>query len=175
MDLKFLLAQILAIAGAVLYFLSYQCRDNRKLYIMQFFSYLVYTVHFLILGAMTGGLSYILNIARSLFLASKSQAARRKKMCFFLCAMQINVLNTRWSGWISILPVLANIATTVGGYTHNAQKIRIAGIFINSPLWIAYDIIIGSWAGAADELISMASGLVSIKRFGWKNLNQTDE
>ncbi len=37
MDLKFLLAQILAIAGAVLYFLSYQCRDNRKLYIMQFF------------------------------------------------------------------------------------------------------------------------------------------
>ncbi len=175
MDLKFLLAQILAIAGAVLYFLSYQCRDNRKLYIMQFFSYLVYTVHFLILGAMTGGLSYILNIARSLFLASKWQAARSKKMCFFLCAMQIIVLITTWSGWISIQPVLANIATTVGGYTHNAQKIRIAGIFINSPLWIAYDIIIGSWAGAADELISMASGLVSIKRFGWKNLNQTDE
>ncbi len=169
MDLKFLLAQILAIAGAVLYFLSYQCRDNRKLYIMQFFSYLVYTVHFLILGAMTGGLSYILNIARSLFLASKWQAARSKKMCFFLCAMQIIVLITTWSGWISILPVLANIATTVGGYTHNAQ---IAGIFINSPLWIAYDIIGGR---APDELISMASGLVSIKRFGWKNLNQTDE
>ncbi len=55
------------------------------------------------------------------------------------------------------------------------HKNKIAGIFINSPLWIAYDIIIGSWAGAADELISMASGLVSIKRFGWKNLNQTDE
>ena len=98
MDLKFLLAQILAIAGAVLYFLSYQCRDNRKLYIMQFFSYLVYTVHFLILGAMTGGLSYILNIARSLFLASKWQAARSKKMCFFLCAMHIIVLITTWSG-----------------------------------------------------------------------------
>ena len=89
--------------------------------------------------------------------------------------MQIVVLVTTWAGWISFLPVLANIATTIGGYTHNAQKIRIAGIFINSPLWIIYDIMIASWAGAADELTSMVSGLISIKRFGWKNLNQTTE
>ena len=173
MDTNFLLAQILAITGAVLYFLSYQCRDNRKLYTMQFFSYLVYTVHFIMLGAMTGGLSYILNLARSLFLASKWKFARSKKMCGILCSMQILILFTTWAGWISLLPILANITTTVGGYTHNAQKIRIAGIFINSPLWIIYDIIIGSWAGAADELTSIVSGLISIKRFGWKNLNET--
>ena len=37
MDLKFLFTQCLAILGAVLYFLSYQCRSNRKLYTMQFF------------------------------------------------------------------------------------------------------------------------------------------
>ena len=122
----------------------------------------VYTVHFIILGAMTGGLSYILNLARSLFLASKWKFARSNKMCVILCSIQIVILVTTWSGWISFLPICANIASTIGGYTHNAQKIRIAGIFINSPLWIIYDFIIGSWAGAIDELASMASGIISI-------------
>lgn len=175
MDLRFILSQILGIAGTVLYFLSYQYRDNRKLYTMQFFSYFMYTTHFIMLGALTGGLSYVLNLVRSLFLASKWRFAHSKKMCIFLCSMQILVLITTWAGWISLLPVLANIATTIGGYTHNAQKIRISGMFINSPLWIIYDLIIGSWAGVADELISIVSGIISIKRFGWKELNEVAE
>lgn len=175
MEAKFLFTQFLAILGAVLYFLSYQCRDNRKLYAMQFFSYLVYTAHFILLGAMTGGISYILNLARSLFLASKWEFARSNKMCAILCSMQVVVVVTTWAGWISLLPVCANIASTIGGYTHNAQKIRIAGMFFNSPLWIIYDLMIGSWAGAIDELASMISAMISIRRYGWKNLNEIND
>lgn len=170
MDGKFWFTQCLALIGALLYFLSYQCRDNRKLYLVQFFSYVAYTAHFIILGAMTGGLSYILNLARSLFLASKWEFARSKKMCLLLCMMQIVVLATTWVGWISLLPVCANIASTIGGYTHNAAKIRIASICFNSPLWIVYDFIVGSWAGMVDEAVSIASGLISIKRYSWGNL-----
>lgn len=83
-------------------------------------------------------------------------------------------MSLTWEGWISILPVAANIAATIGGYTHNGQKIRIAGIFVNSPLWIIYDIYVGSWAGIADELASEASMLLSIYRYGWKNLDRTE-
>lgn len=175
METKFLFTQLLAILGAVLYFLSYQCKDNCKLYAMQFLSYLFYTVHFIILGALTGGLSYILNLARSLFLASKWEFARSNKMCVILCFMQGIVAITTWAGWISLFPICANIASTIGGYTHNAQKIRITGMFFNSPLWIIYDLIIGSWAGAIDELASIISAMISIRRYGWKNLNQIDD
>lgn len=175
LEAKFLFTQFLAILGAVLYFFSYQFRDNRKLYAMQFFSYVVYTAHFIILGAMTGGFSYILNLARTLFLASKWEFVRSNKMCVILCFMQVIVLFTTWVGWISLLPICANIASTIGGYTHNARKIRIAGVFINSPLWIIYDVIIGSWAGVIDELASMVSGVISIWRYGWNNLNEINE
>ena len=88
METKFLFTQLLAILGAVLYFLSYQCKDNCKLYAMQFLSYLFYIAHFIILGALTGGRSYVLNLARSLFLASKWEFARSNKMCVILCSMQ---------------------------------------------------------------------------------------
>lgn len=59
----------------------------------------------------------------------------------------------------------------IGGYTYNARKIRMVGILINSPLWIIYDIVVGSWAGILDEIVSEASMIISILRYGWKNMD----
>lgn len=63
------------------------------------------------------------------------------------------------------------LGATTGGYTYSARKIRLVGMCINSPLWIIYDIIVGSWAGILDEIVSEASMLLSIVRYGWKNID----
>ena len=171
MSIKFLLIQAIGILGTVSFFLSFQCKRNKHLFRVQFLSYLCYTIHLLMLGATTGGISYVLNTVRSFCLGSKYSFLKSKPMCAIICAAQVVTLFFTWGGWWSILPVAANIASTIGGYTHNARKIRIAGMFINSPLWIIYDIIVGSWAGILDEVISEASMIISIYRYGWKNLD----
>ena len=119
--------------------------------------------------------SYIINTFRSVCLGSRWKFAQRNEMCVILCLMQVAALIFTWSGWLSLLPVAANIASTIGGYTHNARKIRLAGMLINSPLWIIYDIIVGSWAGILDEAISELSMAISIWRYGWKELGETQE
>ena len=174
MSIKFLLIQAIGILGTVSFFLSFQCKRNKNLFRVQFLSYLCYTIHLLMLGATTGGISYILNTVRSFCLGSKYTFLKGKPMCAIICAAQVVTLFFTWDGWWSILPVAANIASTIGGYTHNARKIRIAGMFINSPLWIIYDIIVGSWAGILDEVISEASMIISIYRYGWKNLDSVE-
>ena len=123
------------------------------------------------LGAITGGISYVLNTVRSFCLGSRSSFLKGKIMCAALCVMQVAALIFTWDGWWSILPVAANIAATVGGYTYNPRKIRLVGMFVNSPLWIIYDGIIGSWAGILDEIVTEISMTVSIFRYGWKNLD----
>ncbi|MBO5568468.1 MAG: YgjV family protein, partial [Clostridia bacterium] len=45
----------------------------------------------------------------------------------------------------------------------------------NSPLWIVYDVIVGSWAGILDEVVTELSIIISIIRYGWKNLDRTEE
>lgn len=92
-------------------------------------------------------------------------------MCAALCVMQVATLIFTWDGWWSILPVTANIAATVGGYTYNPRKIRLVGMLVNSPLWIIYDGIIGSWAGILDEIVTEVSMIVFIFRYGWENLD----
>ena len=96
-------------------------------------------------------------------------------MCALICLLQLLTLALTWSGWVSVLPVAANIAATIGGYTHNARSIRLAGMCVNSPLWIVYDIAVGSWAGILDEVISELSMIISIVRYGWKALDGVRE
>ena len=174
MDKSFLLIQLIGVCGTLLFFLSYQFKDNKTLFRVQFFSYLLYTIHLILLGAFTGGLSYMINTFRSICLGSDWKFAKTNKMCVIICIMQMGALCLTWGGWASILPVAANIAATVGGYTHNPKKIRAAGIFINSPLWIIYDIIVGSYAGILDEVVSEASMILSVVRYGWKNLDHVE-
>ena len=166
--------QVIGLIGTALFFMSYQCKSNKNLFRVQFLSYLFYTTHLILLGAITGGISYIINGIRSFCLGSKIEFLRSRKLCVIICMLQLMTLIITWSGWLSLLPVAANIASTIGGYTHNARKIRIAGMFVNSPLWIIYDIIVGSWAGILDELVSEGSMIISIVRYGWKELDKVN-
>ena len=174
MQAKDILIQAVGFLGTVVFFFSYQCKSNKKLFRCRFVSYLLYTVHLLMLGALTGGISYILNTFRSFCLGCENKFLKGKLMCVIICLLQLITLAVTWKGFSSVLPVAANIAATVGGYTYNARKIRIVGIFVNSPLWIIYDIIIGSWAGILDEAVSELSMIISVVRYGWKNLDKTE-
>ena len=166
--------QLIGFAGTLLYFASFQCRKNKNLFRTQFFSYILYTIHLLLLGAWTGGVSYVINCIRSLFLAGDNKFLKSRTTCVFLCVTQLSALALTWDGWVSLLPVAANIASTIGGYTGNPRKIRACGMFVNSPLWIVYDVIVGSWAGILDEAVSEISMIVSVVRFGWKDLDKTE-
>ena len=171
MSIKQVFIQSVGFLGTILFFLSYQFKSNRTMFRVQCVSYLCYTVHLLLLGAVTGGISYILNMVRSFCLGSKNAFLEGKGMCWILCLLQGATLLFTWGGWWSVLPVTANIAATIGGYTYNARKIRVVGMAVNSPLWIVYDIAVGSWAGILDEIVSEVSMIVSIARYGWKNLD----
>ena len=174
MTVRFLMIQAIGFLGTVLFFLSFQFKSNRNLFRAQLLSYCFYTVHLFLLGASTGAVSYLLNMVRSYALGSSRRFLHSRRMCLLLCLLQLGTLAVTWSGWISLLPVAANIASTIAGYTHNPGKIRLAGMLINSPLWIVYDILIGSWAGIIDELVSEGSMILSLIRFGWKNLDHTE-
>jgi len=174
MSTKFVFIQAVGILGTILFFLSYQCKSNKNLFRVQFISYLCYTIHLLMLDAVTGGISYVLNTLRSFCLGSKHTFLKGTRMCCIICMLQMITLVFTWDGWWSVLPVAANIAATIGGYTYNARKIRVVGIFVNSPLWIVYDIVVGSWAGILDEIVSEASMILSIYRYGWKNLDSVE-
>lgn len=103
MTAKYFVIQCIGFAGTLLFFFSYQCKSNRNLFRIQFLSYFIYTIHLILLGAMTGGISYIINTFRSFCLGGKWKSAKSWGMCAVICFLQIITLVLTWSGWISIL------------------------------------------------------------------------
>ena len=166
MDMHPMWIQGIGLCGTALYLLSFQMRENRKLFFVQLLSYAFYIAHLCLLHAASGAASYAVNFLRSLFLCGKGDFGKGKRACVFLCALQLMTLPLTWNGWISFLPVMANIASTVAGYSGNAHTIRRANLCINSPLWIVYSFLVGSWAGILDEGLSMVSMGISLLRLG---------
>lgn len=173
---KSIFIQAIGLFGTVLFFMSYQCKNNRTLFRVQFVSYLCYTTHLLMLAAITGGISYVLNTVRSFCLGSGSSFLKGKIMCAALCVMQVAALifhpgtaGGQFCRWPRILRPRS------AGYTYSPKKIRLVGMFVNSPLWTIYDVIIGSWAGILDEIVTEISMIVSIFRYGWKNLDSVSD
>ena len=78
-----------------------------------------------------------------------------------------------WNGAISLLPFISVAVTTIGYWSNNAQKIRLSQ-FIGSPCTLLYDVLIRSWGGVLSETITLASIIVSVIRFGWKNMGRPD-
>ena len=167
--------QLIGFLGTAVFLLSFQFKSNKVLFRMQLAAYLLYSLHMLLIGAYTGAATYLISIARSYFMQSKWRITRGWGACAVLCAMQVLALLFTWGGWVSVLPVVANVITNIACYSNNALTIRKAMIFGNSPLFLVYNIIVGSWAGTIDELITIGSAVFSIARFGWKELDKTQE
>ena len=52
--------------------------------------------------------------------------------------------------------------------------ICIQMLLFGSPCTLLYDILVHTWGGALSEAITLASIIISIFRFGWKNLDQDE-
>ena len=87
MSAKFIFIQAIGFWGSIVFFFSYQCKNNKKLFRMQLVSYICYTMHLLLLGAITGGGSYMLNLVRSFCLSSDNEFLKSRKTCCILCAL----------------------------------------------------------------------------------------
>ncbi len=159
--------------GVALFIISYQIRSNRALFLCQLMGCIVFCVQFFLMGAYTGAISLIVNIARNLLLLKSNdwEWAKSKVTLAVIIVLLLVMTVYTLAGWISILPFASVAVTSIGYWTQNAQKIRLSQLF-GSPCTLLYDVLIHSWGGAICEAIAILSIIISIIRFRWRNLGQ---
>lgn len=167
------MVQAIGILGVALFIISYQIRSNRALFLCQLMGCIVFCVHFFLMGAYTGAISLIVNIARNLLLIKSNDWKWAKSQVTLAAIILLLLVMTicTWAGWISILPFVSVAVTSIGYWTQNAQKIRLSQLF-GSPCTLLYDILVHTWGGAVCEAITILSIIISIVRFGWRNLGE---
>lgn len=167
--------QAIGFVGVAFFIASYQIKSNKALFMCQMIGCIIFCIQFFLMGAYTGAVSLIINIIRNLLLvkAKEWKWVSSKWTMLVIIAMLAAMTIYTWDGLISLLPFISVAVTTVGYWTNNAQKIRLSQ-FIGSPCTLVYDILIRSWGGVLSESITLISIIVSVIRFGWKNMGKPD-
>ena len=173
MDAYGIFVQLIGFVGAMFFFLSYQAKSNKSLFIIQTLGCLSFCIQFALLGAYSGCLSIFVNIIRNLMLTRYNDYKwiRWKGCAIIICCISAAVATTTWAGYISLLPVAGTMAGTLGSWTNNAKHIRMANLFINAPCMLLYDLLVSSWGGVLNESVTIISIILSIIRFGWRALD----
>ena len=165
--------QLIGFIGVAFFIASYQMRSNRLLFLFQLIGCLIFCVQFFIMGAYTGALSLIVNVLRNLLLLKINDWpwVKSKLTLSAIIALLVAITVYTWAGPLSLLPFFSVAITSIGYWTNNAQKIRLSQL-IGSPCTLIYDALIRSWGGVLNESIALLSIIISIVRFGWKNLGE---
>jgi hypothetical protein len=125
---------------------------------------LLYTVHFFLLGAITGSAMNFMGAIRS-YIYYKVKPSRKNSWIMFgflLVIMAATALT--WQGTLSLLPMLGTLSGGVAYWQRKPKLIRRLAL-ISSPLWFIYNAISGSYAGMFIEVVNLSSNLVGQYRF----------
>ena len=153
---------------------SFQCKSSRKLIFMQLCGNTAFLLHMFMLGAYSGCINLFISCVRNFVLTSRRPWAYWKGWPWVLVAA--NLLGTWfvWENIFSILPCIAVVSLTVAGWSRNGKKIRIANLCVASPAWLVYEFYAGSYSGMITEVFTICSVGISVLRYGWKALDNTD-
>lgn len=158
------------------FLLSYQIKSNRALFFCQLVGSGLFCLQFFLLGAASGCVSLAVNMLRAALLLQYDHWdwVRRRAAAALFCGTYGVIAILTWEGPVSLLAFAASAVSTLGYWRHNARTIRLSNLLCASPCWLLYDIFVGSWGGVINESLTIASILISIRRFGWRALGDPD-
>ena len=160
-----LIGQLFGILAMITALIMYQFKKHRTIMLLMLLCSTFWCIHFAFLGAMTGVIMNVINVARALVFTQREKPWCSKLWipAAFTAASVVAVICT-WESAYSLLPCVASIAATLGSWQKNTQRLRLFTIVV-CVCWFAYNAIKGSWAGMANEIFTLFSVLLALWRY----------
>ena len=174
METTEIIAQAIGIFAMAFNLLSYQQKTRKGAIVFQLFGTTLFTINFLMLGAMVGGLLNLVGAIRAIIFINK------EKLRADHIAWQIGFISVYFASYIltftsfgkepdafnliiEFLPLIGMIATTISYRFSDAKSIRKFGL-ISSPAWLVYNIANMSVGAILCEVLSLGSIIIGIVR-----------
>lgn len=162
---------------------SFQFKTQKGIMTMQSVGTVLWTLHFLLIGALSGSLLNLMCAARAIIYAKRSSKEWAKSVSwvyiFTVTALVIYALQFIAFGKeptiknliVEFLPTLGVISTNVGYRLESGFKVRCSQ-FISSPAWMIYNVFSHSIGGVITEIFSLVSTIVGIIRHDIKRAKE---
>lgn len=157
-----LIGQALGIVAVILGFISFQMKTPKGILIFQVSTALVFSVHYLLIGALTAMALNLLAAVKCivyLFRDKRGSKSLVEPIIFTVLTIITSILT--WDSWYSALIMTGLVVNSIGLALPNANQTRMC-MFIKSPLCLAYNLLVKSGGGVIYECAVLISSLIGI-------------
>ncbi|HEX7042374.1 MAG TPA: YgjV family protein [Patescibacteria group bacterium] len=146
--------------------LSFQKSKRVNILLLMLVGLILFVIHYYLLNAGTGSLMNLVE-AGVVFVSYKKETALWAKQKFWLYVFVLAYIIAgivTFKSFVDCLPIIAQIFGAIAVWQTNPKIIRFL-MLIPRPLWFAYNLVVGSYAGVTTEILILASVLIGIVRF----------
>ena len=166
------MAQILGFFYALFLIISNFKKTSGQILIFQTISFSFKSIHYLLLGGMSGFWSSNVSMIRNL-LFYKIKSNKIYMFIFIIIYFLLGLVTYNDLG--SVLPMMASIFYTVIVNTNKPKYLR-GGMIINCLIWLIYNIYIISYAGIMIQVVMIIMTVISMVKLDKKtNLNYNND
>ena len=150
--------QLIGIIAFCIVVLSFYNKNPKTIIAYQIVSNFAYTVHYFLLGALSGAFISFIGIFRNIGLIKLKSNEGKKvlAMLIILCYLAITVIF--YENFYSIFPFIAN-SNYLLMMVNGERKSLIIGGIISSVMWLSYGIFVESYASIITESILLISNI----------------
>ncbi len=157
-----IMGQLLGIVAVVLGFITYQMKTPIGILIFQIITALVFSLHYLLIGAKSAvALNLLCAIAGVFYYIREKRGGKGIVIPAIFIFLIVVMGIITWEGWYSLLITVGLVTSSVGLVLSNAQKTRMS-ILIKSPLCLLYNVIVSSVGGAIYEFVILVSAIIGL-------------
>ena len=173
--MRFIVIQAIGLLGSLIVILAVQFNNRKLILLAQAAACVLWIIHYGLLGAMTAVFTNFVSFGRSVVFYNNDKRWAKSDLWLwlFIVLFAANSLLT-WEGWRSILPGVAMSLTTGALWTKKPSRMRLLYL-INSPFWLTYDLLTGSYSCAVVEVCALVSYVVAVVRFDRKKNDPEEE
>ena len=159
-----IIGQGLSILAVISGFLAYQMKSAGRILIFHIATALLFTAHYLLIGAMTAAaLNFIGAIKCLCFYFRNARGSKGLFVPIFFTVLVAVTSILTWDGWYSALIMTGLIVSSVG-LTFSDPQIMRGTTLIKSPLCLAYNVIVRSTGGIIFEIATLTSAILGLIR-----------
>ena len=182
----YIIAQIAGLTGAGLNIMSYQMKENRRLYLFKGISGVLFALQFFLLGNLTAALLNLVNLLRAAALVSSKCKSNRlvflliQLMYISCCIFTFGRGEVAFGGAamamiLSVITTFIQLLETCALMTRNGKRIRLAQVCVISPVWLVNNFLTGSIGGVVTEVFGIGSVILSFLRYGMNGFEDEED
>ncbi len=166
-------AQIIAIFAIITYSFAPHQKSKIKVLIFKIISNSLYTLQYLLLGAMSAAGTNLINVLQAIIFYKYAKENKKVPvLCGIIFSLIIILLGVfSYTNITSIIPIVLALITTYGIWQDNLKIYRITCAF-TIFCWIFYNLYISAYVSAIGNIFQCASAIIAIYKLNIKTVEK---